>query len=511
MHNTGLLTLIALLATATTAARGEYLPVWSEEFDGANLDAETWTCPTHHGVARSAADAGFYTARAANVRVQNGQLRITAHKETYELAAYTSARLHTYDKHAFTHGRFSVRMKAPAVSGLRPQVSLRPVDLAYGSWPASGGIDIVDIVDGTACAGLHFGGSGPRGTHVRLPMTDSEDTRPDDGFHVYTGEWQPYEIRWFLDGTLVAVQHRWESAAAPYPAPFDQPFYLLIGLAVERPDAQALEDWPYTMEIDWLRVEQAEGNRPPKVKLAQPRPHAQIPAGDAVSLRAEASDPDDDLVGVEFYNGTERLVLDRQPPFAFDWAAPDGCYTVTARAVDAAGFARAASAEITVGRGCPPTPFGGEPATIPGRIEAENFDESPRNEGYHDTDASNNGGAYRLDEGVDIQPCSDGGFNLAWMINDEWTRYTVTVAQADRYDVRCRVASPNDTARIRLEIDGANITGSLAIPNTGDWQTFTDIVVRGVHLSAGEHVLRMVVEHHGLNLDYMEFIPSRPE
>ena len=56
-----------------------------------------------------------------------------------------------------------------------------------------------------------------------------------------------------------------------------------------------------------------------------------------------------------------------------------------------------------------------------------------------------------------------------------------------------------------IEIDGEDITGSLAIPNTGDWQNFTDVVVRGVRLSAGGHILRMVVEREGLNLDYIEF------
>lgn len=231
-------------------------------------------------------------------------------------------------------------------------------------------------------------------------------------------------------------------------------------------------------------------------------------AGQSVTLRADASDVDDNLVGVEFYSGDQRLALDRDEPFSFEWSPADGCYDVIARAVDEDGFGRSDNTEIIVGKGCPPTPFHGRPAAIPGRIEAEDFDKSRKNDAYFDTDASNNGGAYRLDCGVDIQPCSAGGFNLGWMIAGEWTRYTVAVTEAGKYDVRCRVASPNDTARIHLELDGTNITGPLPIPNTGDWQNFTDVVVRGVSLAKGEQVLRMVVESEGLNLDYVEFTRS---
>jgi beta-glucanase (GH16 family) len=511
MRHTRLLICVSVLAVAVPAAPAEYELVWAEAFDGLSIDKSIWTRDTYHGVVRSAEDAGFYTDRPANVRVEDGVLKIVARKEAYDLAAFTTARLHTYGKRAFTFGRFSVRMKAPAVPGLRPQVSLLPVELAYGSWPASGEIVLLDVVDGASTSGLHFGGCGPRGTHVQKRYPKAASGESADGYHVYTVEWQPYEIRWFVDDKLVAVQSRWRSAAAPHPAPFDRPFYLALGMAVVSPGAAQLDDWPYAMQVDWIRVYQARGNRAPLVKLTDPAPGATLPAARRIPIRAEASDPDDNLAGVAFYSDDKRLAVDREAPFAFDWSPPDGCYLVSARAFDEDGFARTDSVEITVGRGCPPTPFHGTPAAVPGRIEAEDFDKSRKNEAYYDTDAANHGGAYRTASAVDIQPCSDGGFNLGWMIDNEWTRYTVVVATTGEYDVRCRVASPHDTARIRLEIDGDNITGSLAIPNTGDWQNFADVVVRGVRLAAGERVLRMVVEVGGLNLDYIEFVPHRQD
>ena len=506
-----LLLIVAFCAGAVLDARAEYGLVWAEEFDDTALDAASWTPDAYHGVVRSANDAGAYTDRSANVRVESGGLSIAARQEAFDLAAFTTARVQTYGKRAFTLGRISVRLKAPAVAGLRPQVTLLPVELTYGSWPASGAIDVLDCRDGTPVGGLHFGGSGPRGTHIELPLSEFASRPTDDGFHVYTVEWQPHEIRWLVDGELAAVRNEWESAAAPHPAPFDQPFFLALGLAVEAPAAAQLEHWPYVMEVDWIRVYQAKGNHAPDVTLTAPRPNATVTAGQAVTLRAEATDPDDNLVGVAFYHGDTRLTIDAAAPFEYEWAAPDGCYRVVARAIDQDGFVRAASAEITVGSGCPPTPFRGVAAAIPGRVEAEDFDESLKGEAYYDTDPSNNGGAYRPQAGVDIQPCTAGGFNLGWMIDNEWTRYTVAVTATGKFDVRCRVASPNDTARIHLELDGVNITGSLQIPNTGDWQNFTDVGVQGVHMTAGQHVLRMVVEREGLNLDYVEFTTSRGE
>lgn len=499
---------VCLLAVVTQTAQAEYELVWADEFEGATLDAASWTCEAYYGVVRSARDTAFYTDRPANVRVVDGALTIVAQKEAHDLAAFTTARVNTCGKRAFTYGRFSVRMKAPLAAGLRPQLTLLPAELTYGGWPASGGIDVVDATGGALTSGLHYGGSGPRGSHTETRYPQAATGASDDGYHVYTVEWQPYEIRWYVDDALAAVQNQWRSDGGPFPAPFDQPFYLALGLAVETPEVARLEGWPYALQIDWIRVYQAKGNRAPEVKLLEPAAGATCPAGQSVTLRAEASDPDGNLAGVEFFSGETRLTFDREAPFSFDWSAPDGCHRVVARAIDEDGFARAASAEITVGRGCPPTPFHGRPAAIPGRIEAEDFDESQKGEAYFDTDAANNGGAYRPESGVDIQPCNEGGFNLAWMIDHEWTRYTVDVATAGRYVVRCRVASPNDSARIHLELDGKNITGPLAIPNTGDWQKFTDIVVRDVDVAAGEHVLKMVVEKDGLNLNYIAFALS---
>jgi hypothetical protein len=129
------------------------------------------------------------------------------------------------------------------------------------------------------------------------------------------------------------------------------------------------------------------------------------------------------------------------------------------------------------------------PWFVPGPIEAENYDLGYPGEAYNDTDIGNNGGSFRQDD-VDIQACSEGGFNLGWVRNGEWLEYTIGVSNAGRYLLETRVATPNSGGSLRYEIDGANITGPITIPNTGGWQTWQTVATE-VDLDAGTQVIRL--------------------
>ncbi len=137
------------------------------------------------------------------------------------------------------------------------------------------------------------------------------------------------------------------------------------------------------------------------------------------------------------------------------------------------------------------TPFAGAASPIPGRIEAEDFDEGWPGDAYVDCDAANNGGAYRPDSDVDIEPCSEGGFDVGWMCPGEWLEYTVDVATAGTYDLLARVASEASGGSLRFEFDGADVSGAIGVPATGGWQTWTTVQTR-VELDAGEQVVRLV-------------------
>jgi len=144
------------------------------------------------------------------------------------------------------------------------------------------------------------------------------------------------------------------------------------------------------------------------------------------------------------------------------------------------------------------TPFGGVPVALPGRIEAENFDEGGEAVAYHDDSPGNAGGAYR-GTSVDVEGTvdTDGGFDVGWAFAGEWLNYTVNVAAAGTYAVDIRVASGGAGGTFHLEVNGTDVTGPLMVPDTGDWQTLTTIHVPAVTLSAGVQIWGLVMDTNG--------------
>ncbi len=146
--------------------------------------------------------------------------------------------------------------------------------------------------------------------------------------------------------------------------------------------------------------------------------------------------------------------------------------------------------------------------TIPGVIEAEDFDMGGNMVAYYDADASNNGNQYRTSEGVDIEVCSTGGYDIGWTNNDEWTEYTVNIASAGTYTVDVNISSPTGNGIFHLELDGVNITGNLNIPNTGGTQNWQNVSAK-VQLAEGTHLLRLYIDQSsGANFNKMTFTKS---
>ena len=143
------------------------------------------------------------------------------------------------------------------------------------------------------------------------------------------------------------------------------------------------------------------------------------------------------------------------------------------------------------------TPFAGAPWTLPGTVEVEAFDNGGEGVAYHDTDATNSGGAYRS-SGVDIETSSSGGNNVGWVAAGEWLAYTVSIPAAGSYMAQFRVASYGAGGTFHLEVDGVNVTGAMTVPDTGWWQTWQTIS-RQVALPAGRQLARLVMDTPGAN------------
>jgi endonuclease/exonuclease/phosphatase family metal-dependent hydrolase len=151
-----------------------------------------------------------------------------------------------------------------------------------------------------------------------------------------------------------------------------------------------------------------------------------------------------------------------------------------------------------------PTPFGGAPVEIPGRIEAENFDNGGPGVSYGDMTFGNDGGAYRSTD-VDIQASIEGGHNVGWISQDEWLNYTVNVAQAGSYSVELRVASPTG-GRLHVGFNNSSsVWAGVRVPNTGGWQTWTT-VTEPVTLGAGVQQLTFFSDTGGFNLNHIDVV-----
>jgi alpha-L-fucosidase len=149
-------------------------------------------------------------------------------------------------------------------------------------------------------------------------------------------------------------------------------------------------------------------------------------------------------------------------------------------------------------------PYGGTPAAIPGTIQAENYDTGGEGVAYHDTTSGNSGNTYRTD-GVDVETTTDsgGGYDVGYTEAGEWQEYTVSVATSGSYTLNARVASQSSGGTLHVEVDGVNVTGALAIPSTGGWQTWTTVTRTGVSLSAGQHVMRIAEDSAGFNVNWV--------
>src|SRR6267378_2708612 len=153
-----------------------------------------------------------------------------------------------------------------------------------------------------------------------------------------------------------------------------------------------------------------------------------------------------------------------------------------------------------------PTPYSGVPIVIPGAFEAENFDLGGEGVAYHDNTPGNQGSQYRLSEDVDIIVSSDsagGGYVVNNFETGEWLAYTIHVAQTAIYRIDIRASNSGFTPSFHIEIDGANVTGSVRVPDTGSWSVFQDVGKGGITLNQGQHLLRLVTDQQYFNVNWI--------
>jgi beta-glucanase (GH16 family) len=200
-----------------------------------------------------------YTDRPENSFIEDGVLVIQALEERYRGRTYTSARIRTLNEGDWLYGRFDIRAKLPYGQGIWPAIWMLPTENIYGGWAASGEIDIVELLGqepNVIYGTIHYGGSWPKNVHSGDSYQLSEGDFSDE-FHIFSLQWEPGEIRWYVDGEHYQTQTKWTTENGVFPAPFDQSFHLILNVAVGgnwpgAPDETTT--FPQRMMVDYVRV-----------------------------------------------------------------------------------------------------------------------------------------------------------------------------------------------------------------------------------------------------------------
>lgn len=239
-----------------------YNLIFSDEFDGTELDTEKWTA-TDSSYGGGNNELQYYTPN--NITIEDGLLKITAQKESYNGREYTSSKIETRYKFKFTYGVVEIRAKQPAGRGTWSAGWMMPAISHYGGWPNSGEIDIFEYVGydplkthSTIHTEIYYHKLGTqKGSAKNVENLDTE-------FHVYKVEWLPDRMSFYVDDELVFKYEpgKYQSCPGANQWPFDRDFYLILNLAIggDWGGAQGIDDdiFPTTMEVDYVRVYQAE-------------------------------------------------------------------------------------------------------------------------------------------------------------------------------------------------------------------------------------------------------------
>jgi beta-glucanase (GH16 family) len=505
-----LLTLINFVTLQTLIAQNWQL-VWQDEFNGSSIDESKWEFLTGPW-GETSGSLQYYTDRPENAFVENDHLVIQALKETYEGYDYTAAYLRTLHYAEWQYGRFEIFAKLPYGQGLWPGIWLLPSEDLYGVWPANGEIDIMECLGHLphiVYGHIHYGGDGNHisdGEHYELASGDfSQD------YHLFALEWEPGEIRWYVDEDHYFTRNNWHSTGGSYPAPFDRPFYLILNIFVGGnwggpPDETTV--FPQRMEIDYVRVYK-DANKTPSVSIISPSNGQTLSSNSPFTITVNAEDPDGTIEKVGFYQCNAKLG-EKDAPYDLTIDNPQpGSYHIKAIATDNEGTQGISDViDIIVDQPNVQAPYTIQPMSIPGNIEMEDFNIGGEGTAYHDQSAQNawdwyTTKHYRRNERVDIVKKTGVGkeYFVFWIESGEWLNYTVNVIDDGYFDITAIVASDNNNGTFHFMMDGSDISGEINAPNTGGWNNWETVSKSNVYLSSGNHILKFMVDEGGFDID----------
>ncbi len=480
-----------------------YQLVWSDEFNSSSLNSAAWTFDLGNNNGWGNNELETYTNSPNNIYIQNGYLYINARKESN--GSYTSARIKTEGLKSFQYGKIEARMKLPYGQGLWPAFWMLGDNISSVGWPSCGEIDIMEMIgggsgrDNTVHGSAHWGGDYTNAYSLSSGILA-------DTFHVYDVTWTPTQIAWHIDGIQYALLNTTPSALNA----FSKPFFIILNLAVGgswpgNPNGTTV--FPQQLVVDYVRVYQNTSGLP-KINLSQPLNNSTFSANSDILLNADVQ-YSGKISKVEFFQGALKIGESDVSPYQMTWRnVSPGNYTISATATTDSGFQSSSNIDTIIVGSSVESPYSGSPAKIPGTIYAINYDLGGPNVGYYNTTLINNGGQYRND-GVGIESCADsgGGYDVGWINQSEWLKYSVNVKDSGLYNFNFRVSSgSSQPGTFHVEMDGVNVTGSITVPSTGGWQVWATVSVNNIKLTKGFHIMKVVFDGSGFNFYKIDII-----
>jgi beta-glucanase (GH16 family) len=443
--------------------------VWQDEFtNGISAD---WVFETGTGSGGWGNNELEYYRRE-NATVANGQLVITARREAFGGMQYTSARMKTQGKRSWKYGKIEARIAMPSFQGIWPAFWMLGDNIGSVGWPACGEIDIMEHVNtgGAVYGTIHWADQ----NNVYASYSGNTTTSIT-AFHNYTIEWDASAIRWYVDGVKYHEANIANSVNGTNE--FHNNFFILLNLAVGGNWPGFTVDnnaFPANMYVDYVRVYQS-GTAPTGVVTAYQDCNfggtaVGLPVGSYTMSQLQARGlPNDYISSLRVQSGYQiRLYQnDNFTGTSILKTADDACL------VDD-GFNDAATSVVV----------SQVTAAFSQTVQAEN---------------------YSTMLGVQTETTTDagGGLNVGWIDTNDWMAYnSINIPTTGTYLVEYRVASPNATGRLSLDLNaGAIQLGAVNIPNTGGWQNWTT-VSHTVTINAGTYNVGVFAQAGGWNFNW---------
>ncbi len=248
---------IALICLTVNAQSG-YSLVYADEFDGTTLDLSKWNIQVGYAANQ---EKEYYTDGTNNIRVENGNLIISAKKENYVADRnYSSGRIYSKSKGYIKYGKVEARISVPSGAGTWPAFWMMPQSSVYGSWPKSGEIDIMEHIGSNPTMTSHAvhtslkNGSIGNNWFAKVYQPNMENN-----FHIYSIQWDQDQILFFIDNVQTGTLYRnFTDTSTGWP--FDQYFYVILNLAIGGTMGGTVDDNifnnPVEMMVDYVHLYQ---------------------------------------------------------------------------------------------------------------------------------------------------------------------------------------------------------------------------------------------------------------